>query len=69
LIDWIKAHLGWQTEIVPKPKNEKPWVLIDGKPVQLILPRICGREKVSDILFPKEGKDHAEGAKDLYPRV
>jgi len=35
----------------------------------LILPRICGREKVSDILFSKEGKDHAKGAKDLYTRV
>jgi putative transposase len=39
LIDWIKAHLGWQTAIVPKPKNEKPWVLIDGKPVQLPKPK------------------------------
>jgi hypothetical protein len=35
----------------------------------LILSRICGRGKASDILFQKEGKDHAKGSKDLYTRV
>lgn len=35
----------------------------DGK---LILPRICGREKASDRLFLKEGKDHAQSAKDVH---
>jgi transposase len=39
LLDWIKAHLGWQTEIVSKPENDAPhqweWeaVLIDGQMV------------------------------------
>lgn len=35
LIEWIKAHLNWETEIVPKPTNEtrQDWVLIDGQPV------------------------------------
>jgi transposase len=28
LIDWIKEHLGWDAEIVPKPD---PWVLINGE--------------------------------------
>src|SRR5215472_15852348 len=37
--------------------------------VPLILPRICGREKASDILLSKEDRDHAQGAKDLYTRV
>ncbi len=32
LIDWIKVHLGWDTEIVPKPD---PWVLINGELVRL----------------------------------
>jgi transposase len=32
LLDWIKAELGWDTEIVPKPENDsrEEWVLIDG---------------------------------------
>jgi transposase len=35
LKDWIKEHLHWETEIVPKPTNEsrQNWVLIDGQPV------------------------------------
>lgn len=33
LLEWIKAHLGWTTEIVPKPD---PWVLINGE-----LARVC----------------------------
>jgi putative transposase len=36
LIDWIKAHLGWGTEIVPKPD---PWVLINGKLIRLPNPK------------------------------
>lgn len=28
LLDWIKQHLGWKTEIVPKPD---PWVLVNGE--------------------------------------
>ncbi len=32
--EWIKAHLGWTTEIVPKPD---PWVLVNGE-----LVRVCG---------------------------
>jgi len=39
LLDWIKMHLGWQTEIVSKPENDAPhrweWeaMLIDGQMV------------------------------------
>jgi transposase len=41
LLAWIKAHLGWDTEIVPKPSNDShhKWVLIDGKPVRLPKPK------------------------------
>jgi len=41
LIDWIKDHLGWETEIVPKADNDshQQWVLINGKPVQLPKPK------------------------------
>jgi len=41
VIDWIKAHLGWETEIVPKAENDshQKWVLVDGKPVQLPKPK------------------------------
>jgi hypothetical protein len=35
----------------------------------LILPRISGRVKSSDILFQKEEKGYAKGSKDLYDRV
>jgi hypothetical protein len=35
----------------------------------VILSRICGRVKSSDILFQKEDKGHAKSAKDLYSRV
>jgi hypothetical protein len=35
----------------------------------VILPRICGREKVSDRLFSKEDKDHAKGAKNLHTGI
>jgi hypothetical protein len=35
----------------------------------VILPRIIGRVKSSDILFQKEEKGHAKGSKDLYDRV
>jgi len=40
LLDWIKAHLGWETEIVPKPENNsrQQWVLINGQPVHLPKP-------------------------------
>ncbi len=31
LLDWIKQHLGWTTEIVPKPD---PWVLLNGETVR-----------------------------------
>lgn len=31
LVAWIKDHLGWTTEIVPKAD---PWVLINGEPVR-----------------------------------
>ena len=37
--------------------------------VVVILPRICGRVKASDILFQKEDKGHAKSTKDLYRRV
>jgi putative transposase len=35
LLDWIKAELGWDTEIVPKPENDsrEEWTLEDGVPV------------------------------------
>jgi transposase len=36
LVDWIKVHLGWDTEIVPKPD---PWVLINGELVRLPTPK------------------------------
>ena len=39
LLAWIKAHLGWDTEIVPKTPKEAAWVLIDGKPVKLPKPK------------------------------
>lgn len=41
LLDWIKELLGWETEIVPKPANasHQKWVLIDGKPVCIPLPK------------------------------
>lgn len=41
LIDWIKALLGWDTEILPKEGNEshQKGVLVDGKPVLQILPK------------------------------
>ncbi len=31
LVEWIKASLGWTTEIVPKPD---PWVLVNGELVR-----------------------------------
>jgi transposase len=41
LIAWIKALLGWETEILPKPGNEshQKWVLVDGEPVLQRLPK------------------------------
>jgi putative transposase len=44
LTQWIKAHLGWETEIVPKPTNASrhQWVLIDEKPVLLPKPKAKG---------------------------
>ncbi len=41
LLDWIKAELGWDTEIVPKPENDshQDWVLVDGVPVQRSKPK------------------------------
>jgi transposase len=35
LTEWIKEHLHWETEIVPKPTNDshQNWVLINGQPV------------------------------------
>jgi transposase len=40
-LSWIKELLGWETEIVPKPGNEPRtiWVLINGKPVCIPLPK------------------------------
>jgi transposase len=41
LIEWIKEHLGWETEIVPSQQNtsHSEWVLIDGQPVQIRKPK------------------------------
>jgi hypothetical protein len=41
LIEWIKALLGWEIEILPKSGNEshQTWVLIDEKPVLQLLPK------------------------------
>lgn len=41
LLDWIKALLGWDTEILPRPGNEprQKWVLVNGKPVLKVLPK------------------------------
>jgi putative transposase len=41
LLEWIKALLGWDTEILPKPSNEsrQKWVLVNGKPVLKLLPK------------------------------
>jgi putative transposase len=36
LVEWIKTHLGWDTEIVPKPD---PWVLINGELVRVSGPK------------------------------
>jgi putative transposase len=36
LIAWIKTHLGWTTEIVPKPEQ---WVLINGELTRLPGPK------------------------------
>lgn len=35
LLTWIKEHLDWETEIVPKETNDsrQHWVLINGQPV------------------------------------
>ena len=35
LAAWINMHLGWDTEIVPKPTNDshQNWVFINGQPV------------------------------------
>ncbi len=35
LFTWIKEHLDWETEIVPKETNDsrQNWVLINGQPV------------------------------------
>lgn len=32
LIEWIKTHLGWETEIVPKPAG---WAVLNGELVRL----------------------------------
>ncbi|GHO42292.1 hypothetical protein KSX_04550 [Ktedonospora formicarum] len=41
LLDWIRQHLGWTTEIVPKPHNDAQtnWTLVDGLPVQVSKPK------------------------------
>ncbi len=36
LIDWIKAYLGWKTEMVPK---SDPWALINGELVRVSGPK------------------------------
>jgi len=36
LLEWIKTHLGWDTEIVPKPD---PWVLVNGELTRLSGPK------------------------------
>lgn len=36
LAEWIKEHLGWTLEIVPKPD---PWVLINGELVRVSGPK------------------------------
>jgi len=41
LLDWIKEHLGWQTEIVPNEHHTSrvDWELRDGKPVKIQKPK------------------------------
>ena len=41
LIAWIKDHLHWETEIVPKASNnsQNDWELVDGKPVKIPKPK------------------------------
>lgn len=41
LVQWIKEHLGWETEIVPRSPNESrhDWVLINGQPVRQSKPK------------------------------
>jgi putative transposase len=41
LLEWIKTHLGWQSEIVPKASKDsaQQWVLLNGKPVRLPKPK------------------------------
>jgi transposase len=36
LTAWIKAHLGWNTEVVPKPEQ---WILINGELTRLPGPK------------------------------
>ena len=40
LLAWIQAHLGWHTEIVPKPENKAPWVLINDESVHVPKPKV-----------------------------
>lgn len=41
LRDWIKEHLGWNTEIVPSEHNQShiDWVLINGEAVKVSKPK------------------------------
>jgi transposase len=41
LLDWIKEHLGWETEIVPNERNTSrvDWELRDGQPVKIRKPK------------------------------
>ena len=41
LRDWIREHLGWETEIVPQESNtpQQPWELVNGEPVQVKKPK------------------------------
>jgi transposase len=46
LRDWIKQELGWTTEIVPKPTNDRPsdgtWVWVNARPVWKPAPKPKG---------------------------
>jgi transposase len=41
LLDWIKAELGWESEIVPRPHYDgrEHWELVDDVPVCKALPK------------------------------
>ncbi len=62
--------VGAQVDDIDGLKLRLENMLRDGlSPRLLILPRLCGGGKSSDILFHKEKKNHGQEPKDLHRRV